>query len=53
MGAAAGSSERFRILIEMVSEGRQVVDLADHKARYALVMMGVLNAGSVSCRGRT
>ena len=39
------SFERFRILMEMVSEGRQVVDLADHKARYALVIMGVLNAG--------
>ena len=39
------SFERFRILTEMVSEGRQVVDLADHKARYALVIMGVLNAG--------
>ncbi|HEX3233999.1 MAG TPA: hypothetical protein VHR41_07360 [Gemmatimonadales bacterium] len=39
------SFERFRILMEMVSEGRQVVALADHKARYALVVMGVLNAG--------
>lgn len=39
------SFERFRILMETVSEGRQVVDLADHKARYALVIMGVLNAG--------
>jgi hypothetical protein len=39
------SFERFRILMEMISEGRQVVDLADHKARYALVVMGVLNAG--------
>jgi hypothetical protein len=39
------SFERFRILLELVGEGRQVVDLADHKARYALVVMGVLNAG--------
>ena len=39
------SFERFRILMELISEGRQVVDLADHKARYALVVMGVLNAG--------
>jgi hypothetical protein len=38
------SFQRFRILMEMVAEGRQVVDLADHKARYALVVMGVLNA---------
>jgi drug/metabolite transporter (DMT)-like permease len=28
-----------------VTQGRQVVDLADHKARYSLVVMGVLNAG--------
>lgn len=39
------SFERFRILMEMIGEGRQVVDLADHKARYALVVMGVLNTG--------
>jgi len=39
------SFERWRILLELVNEGRQVVDLADHKARYALVVMGVLNAG--------
>ncbi len=39
------SFERFRILAELVNEGRQVVDLADHKARYSLVVMGILNAG--------
>jgi hypothetical protein len=39
------SFERWRILSELVNEGRQVVDLADHKARYALVIMGILNAG--------
>lgn len=39
------SFERFRILLELVGEGRQVVDLADHKARYALVVLGALNAG--------
>jgi hypothetical protein len=39
------SFERWRILLELVREGRQVVDLADHKARYSLVIMGVLNAG--------
>ena len=38
--------ERFRILIEAISEGRQVIDLTDHRARYALVVLGVLNAGS-------
>ena len=39
------SFERWRILLELVTQGRQVVDLADHKARYSLVVMGVLNAG--------
>jgi len=39
------SFERFRILAELVNEGRRVVELADHKARYALVVIGVLNAG--------
>jgi len=42
------SFERFRILMEMIGEGRQVVDLADHKARYALVVMGVLTPASSS-----
>jgi hypothetical protein len=39
------SFERFRILNALIDEGRQVIELADHKARYALVLMGVLNAG--------
>ena len=38
--------ERFRILIEAISEGRQVIDLTDHRARYALIVLGVLNAGA-------
>jgi hypothetical protein len=39
------SFERFRILADIVDEARRVTDMADHKARYALVVMGVLNAG--------
>ncbi|HSE52037.1 MAG TPA: hypothetical protein VLB00_07590 [Gemmatimonadales bacterium] len=39
------SLERWRILMDVVDEGRRVADLADHKARYALVVMGALNAG--------
>lgn len=39
------SFERFRMLCEVASEGRQVVELVDHKARYSLVVIGVLNAG--------
>ena len=38
--------ERFRILIEAIKEGRQVIDLSDHRARYALIVLGVLNAGA-------
>ena len=38
------SYERFRILSELVDQGRQVIELADHRARYALVVMSVLNA---------
>ncbi len=45
------SFERFRILAELVNEGRRVVELADHKARYALVVIGVLNAGGESAGG--
>ena len=37
--------DRFRIITECISEARQVVDIADHRARYALVIIGVLNAG--------
>jgi hypothetical protein len=39
------SFERFRILAELVEEGRQLVEIADHKARYALILLGVLSAG--------
>jgi hypothetical protein len=36
--------ERFKILMDVADEGRRVVDLADHKARYGLLILGVLNA---------
>ena len=39
------SFERYRILAEIIDEGRKVIDLADHKARYAMVVIGVLNTG--------
>jgi hypothetical protein len=38
--------QRFRIIMEAIEEGRRVIDLADHRARYALVALGVLNAGA-------
>lgn len=40
------SMERWRILMDIIDEARRVVELVDHKARYALVIMGVLNAGA-------
>jgi len=36
--------ERFKILMDVADEGRRVVDLVDHKARYGLLIVGVLNA---------
>ena len=39
------SFERFKIVTQSVEEARKVVDLVDHKVRYALVILGVLNAG--------
>ncbi len=47
------SFERFRILSELVKEGRQVIEMADHRARYSLVVMGVLNAGVFSLMSRS
>ena len=38
------SLERFRILTELVDQGRRVIEMTDHRARYALVVMSVLNA---------
>jgi hypothetical protein len=37
--------EQCENLWEAVNQGRRVVELADHKARYAMVVMGVVNAG--------
>lgn len=36
--------ERFKILMDVADEGRRIVDLVDHKARYGLLIVGVLNA---------
>jgi uncharacterized protein YjiK len=38
------SWERYRALTDMVEELLDLVDLADHKARFALIIMGALNA---------
>jgi hypothetical protein len=37
------SWERFRMLLEVVDQERNVVEIADHKARYGLVILGVIN----------
>jgi hypothetical protein len=37
------SWERYRALRDALDEGLDLVDLADHKARFALVIMGALN----------
>jgi hypothetical protein len=47
------SFERFRVLSELVDEGRQVIELADHRARYALVAMSMLNTGVILVISRT
>jgi uncharacterized protein YjiK len=38
------SWERYRALTDVLDEQVELVDLADHKARFALVIMGALNA---------
>jgi hypothetical protein len=38
------SWERYRALCDALKEANDLVDLADHKARFALVIMGALNA---------
>lgn len=38
------SWERYRALTDVLEEALDLVDLADHKARFALIIMGALNA---------
>jgi len=44
--------ERFRILTDCISEARQVMSLHDHRTRYALIIIGVLNAGLLAVFSR-
>jgi uncharacterized protein YjiK len=37
------SWERYRALVDALEEANDLVDLADHKARFALVIMGAIN----------
>jgi uncharacterized protein YjiK len=38
------SWERYRVLRDTLDDGNDLVDLADHKARFAMVLMGTINA---------
>jgi uncharacterized protein YjiK len=38
------SWERYRALVDAFEDATDLIDLADHKARFALVIMGALNA---------
>ena len=38
------SYERFKIMLDVLGEQRHVVDLEDHRARYAMIIMGAINA---------
>ena len=44
---APDSWERFRILLESIDQGRRLTEIADHKARDALVLLGVVNAALI------
>jgi uncharacterized protein YjiK len=41
---ALSSWERYRALRDTLDDANDLVDLADHKARFALIIMGALNA---------
>ena len=38
------SWERYRAMVDTLEDASDLIDLADHKARFALVIMGALNA---------
>lgn len=45
--------ERFRILLESADQGRRIAEIADHKARYALVLIGLVNAAVILLGSRS
>jgi uncharacterized protein YjiK len=45
--------ERYRALTDAFDEGLDLVDLADHKARFAFVIMGALNVALYFILGRS
>ena len=49
----AGPWERYKALLDAVKESQDLVDLADHKARFALLIMGALNAAIIILGARS
>ncbi len=45
--------ERYKALLDAVKESQDLVDLADHKARFALLIMGALNAAIIIIGARS
>jgi hypothetical protein len=39
--------ERFRLLTDLIDSQRKMIEVADHKARFALVIVGAVNAALV------
>ncbi|MBK5255164.1 MAG: SdiA-regulated domain-containing protein [Vicinamibacteria bacterium] len=39
--------QRYKAMIDSLKEAQDLVDLADHKARFALIIMGALNAAII------
>jgi hypothetical protein len=46
------SREKFKILLDVIREQRHVVDLEDHRARYALIIIGGINAAVLFAASR-
>ena len=44
--------ERFKILTDCIDGARQVINLSDHRTRYALIIIGVLNAALFAVMSR-
>ncbi len=45
--------QRYKALLDTLKESQDLVDLADHKARFALIIMGALNAAIIILGSRS
>lgn len=45
--------QRYRALVDTIKEAHDLIDLADHKARFALIIMGALNAAIIVIGSRS